>query len=64
MFDTIPHKELLDKIYSIGIKGNLWEWFKYYLSHRKHKVQINVCLSSSLPVISVVPQDSILDPLY
>ena len=25
--DSIPHKELLDKVYSVGIKGKLWEWF-------------------------------------
>ena len=23
--DSIPHKELLDKVYSVGIKGKLWE---------------------------------------
>ena len=42
-FDSICHKELLDKVYSIGIKGKLWEWFKCYLSCRRQKVQINSC---------------------
>ena len=62
-FDSICHKELLDKVYSIGIKGKLWKWFKCYLSGRRQKVQINRCQSSLLPVISGIPQGSILGPL-
>ena len=50
-FDSICHKELLDKVYSIGVKGRLWEWFKCYLSGRRQKVQINSCQSSLLPAI-------------
>ena len=62
-FDTIPHKELLDKVYSLGIKGKLWEWFKCYLSGRNQKILINGCLSPPLQVASGVPQGSILGPL-
>ena len=61
--DSICHKELLDKVYSIGIKEKLWEWFKCHLSGRRQKVQINSCQSFLLPVISGVPQGSILGPL-
>ena len=62
-FDSICHKELLDKVYSMGVKIRLWEWFKCYFSGRRQKVQINSCQSSLLAVISGIPQGSILGPL-
>ena len=39
-FDTVPHKELLMKLWSMGITGPLRMWFKEYLSNRKHFVSI------------------------
>ena len=27
-FDVIPHKTLLKKLYSYGIRGNLYDWFE------------------------------------
>ena len=62
-FDSIPHNQLLDKLNAIGIKGKLWRWFKCYLANRIQKVRINNSLSTQLPVISGVPQGSILGPL-
>ena len=44
----------------VGITGSLWEWFKEYLTNRLQKVSINNSLSDTLPVISGVPQGSIL----
>ena len=40
--DTVPHNELLFKLWSMGITGNLWNWFKKYLCDRKHFVLIKV----------------------
>ena len=40
--------------------GDLWKWFKAYLNDR---VKIDDKRSSLLPVISGVPQGSILGPL-
>jgi len=43
--------------------GKLWKWFKSYLSDRVQCVSIGNCLSNCLPVLSGVPQGSILGPL-
>ena len=62
-FDRVPHGELLVKLRKIGISGTLWKWFKSYLASRVHCVSISDCVSSTLPVISGVPQGSILGPM-
>ena len=54
---------MLDKLWSVGITGGLWAWFKEYLTNRFQKVSINNSLSDTLPVISGVPQGSILGPI-
>ena len=62
-FDTVPHARLLSKIWTTGITGNLWVFFKAYLSGRQQCVVIDNHLSEWLPVSSGVPQGSILGPL-
>ena len=59
-FDTVSHSILLNKLWSIGITGVLWAC---YLTNRYQRVAINNCFSNLLPVISGVPQGSILGPL-
>ena len=39
-FDSVPHDKLLIKLYSMGITGELWLWFKEYFS-RSQCVSIN-----------------------
>ena len=62
-FDTVSHSILLRKLWSIGITGTLWTWIKDYLTNRYQRVSINNCCSNLLPVVSGVPQGSILGPL-
>ena len=62
-FDSVPHQELLYKLRLMDIDGNLWLWFRDYLSDRFQCVCIGSCRSNLLSVLSGVPQGSILGPL-
>jgi len=63
-FDTVPHHKLLSKLQKLGISGNLLKWFRAYLFNCSQCVSINNRNSDFLPVLSGVPQGSILGPLY
>ena len=62
-FDSINHEILLAKLKHVGMSSSCLSWFKSYLSERYQTVRINSTLSDKLPVVSGVPQGSILGPL-
>ena len=62
-FDKVPHNLLLTKIEMCGISCPLLSWFKSYLTGRQQRVVIDGSFSDWLPVISGVPQGSIVGPI-
>ena len=63
-FDSVPHAKLLQKLLDFGFNGELWAWFQAYLSSRRQCVCVEDTLSDFLPVLSGVPQGSIIGPLF
>ena len=62
-FDSISTSILLDKLYKIGIRGNLYCLLQSYLSSRTQYVVCNEYNSSTQSIEYGVPQGSILGPL-
>ena len=62
-FDKVPHERLLHKLNYYGIGGNINQWVRNFLENRTQQVTIDGAASQPAPVLSGVPQGSVLGPL-
>ena len=61
-FDTVDHSILLQKLDHYGIRYQMNDWFKSYLTNRTQFVSFKKCNSSITQILFGVPQGSILGP--
>ena len=62
-FDTVPHRKLLHKLQSYGVRGDLLLWIESFLCDRHMRVVIDGESSSETKVLSGVPQGTVIGPL-
>ena len=63
-FDKVDHLGLLIKLENYGISDSLLEWTKSFLIGRTQRVIVEGIESDPKPVLSGVPQGTVLGPLF
>ena len=62
-FDIVCHRILIDKLKCLGIGGRILSWLQDFLHGRCMRAKVLDAFSHDKPVISGVPQGSVLGPI-
>lgn len=63
-FDTLEHKQLVDRLDNCGVRGPLLRWCEDYLKNRTSTVKIDNTYSEPITATEGTAQGSVLGPLH